>query len=80
MGVHLKWEMSVKDIVLHDSNMWVAFELTDMILVGVYVSGPLVQEHKIWESIREEYEVSIILTSDFNMVDILEDRFQKKVK
>ena len=47
MGLHPKWGMSVKDIVLHDSNMWVAFELTEMILVGVYASGPLAQRFKI---------------------------------
>ena len=80
MGLHPKWGMSVKDVGLHDSNMWVAFELTDMILVGVYASGPQAQRFKIWQSICKEYEVPTILTGDFNMVDILEDRFQKRGK
>ena len=57
MGIHPKWGMSVKDIGLHESNMWAAFELLDMILVGVYASSPQAQKHKIWESIQKEYEV-----------------------
>ena len=80
LGLHPKWGTSFKDIVLHDSNMWVAFELKDMTIIGVYASGPQAQRHKIWESIRKEYDVPTIITRDFNMVDILEDRSRRRDK
>ena len=59
------------------ANGWVAVELSNVVIIGIYAWVPHVERYKIWESLCLQFDKPATLTEDFNMLEGLEDRYLK---
>ena len=69
MGIHSKWGPNIQGIILDQENKWVACVMEEMSIIAIYTTGPQGQRAAIWESFRLQFEESVILVGDFNMVE-----------